>query len=278
MKTRRRALGQHFLRDPRILDRIARTIDPGRSDFVIEIGPGKGALTRPLAALAGKIAAVEKDRILAEKLASDKPANVEVIEGDALEISFEDLISRNAAAGETEAKLIGNLPYAISGPFLARVWEKRRLFPRAAFLIQREVAERIAAGPGSKEYAPLSIMLQIHFEVKILFRVSRGSFLPPPRVDSAMVSLVRRPEPLLAIGDGQGFRRFLAGAFAQRRKTLLNNLAALGYPAERGSLLLESLGLAKTVRPEQVDIPAWGALHAAIERKPGHDPAGPFRL
>jgi len=263
VKTRRQALGQHFLRDARLLDKIARTIDPGPADLVIEIGPGKGALTRAVAALAGKVVAVEKDRILAESLAADKPENVEVIEGDALDESFEKLIVEIGGAAPP-VKIIGNLPYAISGPFLARVWEKPRLFSRAAFLIQREVAERIASGPGSKDYAPLSIMLQIFFEVKILFKVAAGSFVPPPKVESAVVSLIRRETPLVAVPDEARFRKFLAGAFAQRRKTLLNNLAAMGIPAEKSRAALDSLGLIATIRPEQVGIAAWAALYAAL--------------
>ena len=263
MKTRRQALGQHFLRDARLLEKIARTIDPGPEDLVIEIGPGKGALTRAVAALAGKVVAVEKDRILAESLAADKPENVEIIEGDALDESFERLIFEVAKAAPP-VKIIGNLPYSISGPFLARVWEERRLFSRAAFLIQREVAERIASGPGSKDYAPLSIMLQIFFEVKILFKVAAGSFVPPPKVESAVVSLIRRETPLVAVPDEARFRKFLAGAFAQRRKTLLNNLAAMGIPAEKSRAALDSLGLIATIRSEQVGIAAWAALYAAL--------------
>ncbi len=263
MKTRRHALGQHFLRDVRILEKIARTIDPRPGDTVIEIGPGKGALTRAVAAMTGKVVAVEKDRILAEALAADKPENVEVIEGDALDVSFDRLIAEVAGAAPP-VKIIGNLPYAISGPFLARIWEERRLFSRAAFLIQKEVAERIAAGPGTKDYAPLSIMLQIFFEVKILFKVAAGSFVPPPRVESAVVSLVRRETPLVAVPDETRFRKFLAGAFAQRRKTLLNNLAAMGIPADKSRPALDSLGLSATVRPEQVGIAAFASLVSSL--------------
>ncbi|MCX6566531.1 MAG: 16S rRNA (adenine(1518)-N(6)/adenine(1519)-N(6))-dimethyltransferase RsmA [Candidatus Aminicenantes bacterium] len=272
MKTRRRALGQHFLRDARLLEKIARTIDPQPADVVIEIGPGKGALTRALSPLAGKVVAVEMDRILAEALDADKPENVTVVEGDALVVSFERLITEIAGAGaRPPVKIIGNLPYAISGPFLARVWEKRRLFSRASFLIQREVAERIAAGPGSKEFAPLSIMLQVYFDVKILFRVAPGSFVPPPKVDSAVVSLVRRETPLIALADEAGFRKFLGSAFSQRRKTLLNNLAAMDVPAEKGRAALASLGLVRTVRPEQVAIAAWAGLFAAL--RPADSPS-----
>jgi 16S rRNA (adenine1518-N6/adenine1519-N6)-dimethyltransferase len=267
VKTRRQAFGQHFLYNPRLLDKIARTIDPGPDDVVIEIGPGKGALTRPLAALVGKVVAVEIDRILAESLSADKPANVTVIEGDALDISFEDLIA-GVAGASPPVKIIGNLPYSISGPFLARLWEERRFFSRAAFLIQKEVAERIAAGPGTKSFAPLSIMLQIYFETKILFKVAPGSFIPPPKVESAVLSLIRREIPLVNIIDGLKFRKFLGGAFAQRRKTLLNNLGAMGISADRGSAALETMGLVRSIRPEQVAIPAWAALFLALSPPP----------
>jgi len=108
-------------------------------------------------------------------------------------------------------------------------------------------------------------MLQIYFDVKILFRVAPGSFVPPPKVDSAVVSLVRRETPLCAVPDEAGFRKFLGGAFSQRRKTLLNNLQAMGIPVERGSAALASLGLAKTVRPEQVSIAAWAGLFASLQ-------------
>ncbi len=263
MKTRRPPLGQHFLRDARLLDKIARTIDPQAADVVIEIGPGKGALTRALSPLTRLVVAVEKDRILAEMLDAEKPANVAVVEGDALDVSFEQLI-REIAGSSPPVKITGNLPYAISGPFLARLWEERRLFSRASFLIQREVAERIAAGPGTKDFAPLSIMLQVYFDVKILFRVARGSFVPPPKVDSAVVSLVRRETPLISLVDESGFRKFLGGAFAQRRKTLLNNLQAMGISAEGGAAALASQGLVKTVRSEQVPIAAWAGLFAAL--------------
>jgi 16S rRNA (adenine1518-N6/adenine1519-N6)-dimethyltransferase len=267
VKTRRQAFGQHFLHNPRLLDKIARTIDPGPDDVVIEIGPGRGALTRPLAALVKKVVAVEIDRILAESLSADKPANVAVIEGDALDVSFEDLIA-GVAGASPPVKIIGNLPYSISGPFLARLWEERRFFSRAAFLIQKEVAERIAAGPGTKSFAPLSIMIQIYFETKILFKVAPGSFLPPPKVESAVLSLIRREIPLADIVDGPKFRRFLSGAFAQRRKTLLNNLVAMGISADRGAAALEILGLARSIRPEQVAIPAWVALFPALSPRP----------
>jgi len=265
VRTRSPALGQHFLRDFRILDKIARTLDPRPDDVVIEIGPGKGALTRALSPLIRAVAAVEKDRLLAEALNADKPANVTVVEGNALDVAFEELIA--GAGAKPPVKIAGNLPYAISGPFLARVWEERRLFSRASFLIQREVAERIAAGPGTKDFAPLSIMLQIYYEVKILFRVAPGSFIPPPKVESAVVSLIRRETPLCPLADEAGFRKFLAGAFAQRRKTLLNNFAAMGLPADRASAALDSLGLAKTIRPEQVSIPSWASLFAALSPK-----------
>jgi 16S rRNA (adenine1518-N6/adenine1519-N6)-dimethyltransferase len=258
VKTRRQALGQHFLRNPRLLGRIVRAVDPGPDETVVEIGPGRGALTWPLAEKAGRVIAVEKDASFLPDLEARKPANVTIVAGDALTVAFRSLLEK--AAAPLPAKIAGNLPYAISGPFLARFWEERDLFSRGVFLLQKEVAERIAAGPGSKDYAPLSILLQIAFRVKIILTVAPGSFVPPPRVESALVALERRENPLFDVGDGVRFRRFLQAAFAHRRKTLMNNLAAAKIPLEKIGKTLDRLGLSPKVRPEQVAVPDWAAL------------------
>lgn len=262
MKTRRRALGQHFLHNPRILGRIVAAVDPKPDELILEIGPGRGALTWPLAAKAGRVVAVEKDAALIPALEEQKPENVTIIRGDALTVRFQDILREAGAA--PPIKIAGNLPYSISGPFLFKFWEERNIFSRGVFLLQKEVAERIAARPGTKDYAPLSILLQIAFEVKVLFKVAPGSFVPPPRVDSALVVLDRRDKPLVEVPDWGGFRKFLNAAFAHRRKTLVNNLAAAGIPAETAADALTALGPPLKVRPEQVSIPLWAALYAKI--------------
>jgi 16S rRNA (adenine1518-N6/adenine1519-N6)-dimethyltransferase len=262
VKTRRRALGQHFLHNPRILERIVAAVDPKPGELVLEIGPGRGALTWPLAAKARRVIAVEKDAALIPALEEQKPDNVTIIRGDALTVRFQDILREAGTA--PPIKIAGNLPYSISGPFLFKFWEERDLFSRGVFLLQKEVAERIAARPGTKDFAPLSILLQIAFEVKILFKVAPGAFVPPPKVDSALVSFDRRDKPLVDVPNWAGFRKFLNAAFAHRRKTLVNNLAASGIAAEKAAATLAALGLPLKVRPEQVPIHAWAALYAKI--------------
>jgi 16S rRNA (adenine1518-N6/adenine1519-N6)-dimethyltransferase len=258
VKSRRRALGQHFLHNRRLLEKIVAAVDPRPDEVILEIGPGRGALTWPLAAKAGRVMAVEKDAGLVTGLEARKPDNVTIVAGDALTVSFGKIVEESGV--RPPVKIAGNLPYSISGPLLGRFWEERELFTRGVFLLQKEVAERIAAGPGTKDYAPLSILLQIAFEVKILSKVRPGSFVPPPKVDSALVLLDRRPRPLVEVEDWNGFRRFLNAAFAHRRKTLANNLTAAGVPSDKIREALNRLGLRLKIRPEQVVLPAWAAL------------------
>jgi len=262
MKTRRRALGQHFLPNPRVIDRIVRAVGPGPDETIIEIGPGKGALTLPLAERAGRVIAVEKDPALVRELEARRPANVVLIAGDALAVSFRAILEGDGIA--PPVKMAGNLPYSISGPFLARFWEERELFSRGVFLLQREVAERVAAKPGTKDIAPLSILLQIAFEAKIAFRVAPGSFVPPPKVDSSLLVLARRARPLFEVRGEAAFRRFLQAAFAHRRKTLVNNLEAAGLGRPETAAALASLGHRPTARPEEIAISDWAALFASL--------------
>jgi 16S rRNA (adenine1518-N6/adenine1519-N6)-dimethyltransferase len=262
LKPRRQALGQHFLPNPRIIDRVVRAVDPGPEETVIEIGPGRGALTWPLAAKAGRVIAVEKDPDLVRELEAGKPANVDLVAGDALAVSFRTILEEGGIA--PPVKVAGNLPYSISGPFLARFWEERELFARGVFLLQKEVAERAAAMPGTKDVAPLSILLQNAFEATIAFKVAPGSFVPPPKVDSSLLVLARRARPLFEVGDGSAFRRFLRASFAQRRKTLANNLNAAGVLRDKTVAALAALGLRPATRPEEIAMAGWAALYPSL--------------
>jgi len=262
-KSRRHALGQHFLRDPNILNRIAAAVHIAPDEAVLEIGAGKGPLTAALAAAGARVVAVEKDPPLAASLKAEKMEGVTVVEGDILDLDWPALMKKHAAS-DVPFAVAGNLPYSISSPILFRLLEDRREISRAVFLIQRETAERITAGPGSKDYAPLGILLQIHFEAKILFRLHPGSFIPPPKVESAVLLLTKRGQPLVAVENEAGFRKFLFAAFAQRRKTLANNLAAAGYPSEEIARVLTALAMAKTIRAEQIEIPYWAKLKEAF--------------
>ena len=248
-----RRLGQHFLNDPGILGKIVRVIDPRPEDRIIEVGAGKGSLTFPLAQKAGEVIAIEKDRELIPLLRTKKPANLTIIEQDVLRVDFRELL----AAGEGfpgPVKLVGNLPYSISSPLMFKVLKNKGIFQTCVFLVQKEVAERICARPGSKKYAPLSILVENDFSARVHFIVHPGSFSPPPRVESALISLAARAAPLFQISDDRLFLRLLQAAFRQRRKILLNNLRNSGWPPEAIQAAYRDLGLDRTARPEELSL------------------------
>jgi len=259
-KSRRHALGQHFLASPAVLRRIVAVIDPRPGDIIVEVGAGKGVLTAALAEKAGKVIALEKDDRLVPGLRKEMPANVEIIHDDALKADYEGIARR---AGTRALRLAGNIPYAITSPLLFIVLEKRALFSDVSFLIQKEVAERVTAGPGSKAYAPLGILLQNEFEAKIAFTVAPGSFSPPPKVQSALLTLRRRPGPVLPGAAEEPFRIFLRTAFAERRKMLWKNLARRTDP-DRLAAAYEALGLARNARAEELPAASLFALFRAI--------------
>jgi 16S rRNA (adenine1518-N6/adenine1519-N6)-dimethyltransferase len=248
-----RRLGQHFLSDPGILNKIVRVIDPQPEDRIIEVGAGKGALTFPLAQKAAEVIAIEKDGELIPLLRTKKQDNLTIIEKDVLRVDFGELLAAGAGV-PGPVKLVGNLPYSISSPLMFKVLEDKRLFPRCVFLLQKEVAERICAQPGSKKYAPLSILVQNHFSARVHCLVHPGSFSPPPRVESALISLERRASPLFEIPDERLFLKFLQEAFRHRRKILMNNLGRSGWPPDALLTAYEELGLKRTARPEELTI------------------------
>lgn len=227
-KTRRQALGQHYLHNRGVLDKIIRAIDPQKDDLVIEVGPGRGALTFPLAEKAGLVLAVEKDSRLIPGLRDRAPASLVLLRADVLRLSFREVL-KDQPRFPPPVKLAGNLPYSISSPLLFKVLREKDLFSRCVFLLQKEFARRVCASSGSKDYAPLSILVQMHYETAMLFTVSPASFSPPPRVDSALVRLEKRQAPLFALPDEKAFGAFLQAAFGHRRKMLANNLLAAGY-------------------------------------------------
>jgi 16S rRNA (adenine1518-N6/adenine1519-N6)-dimethyltransferase len=257
-KSRRHALGQHFLASPAVLAKIVGVISPRKDDVIVEIGAGRGGLTAALAAKAGKVIAIEKDERLLPGLREAMPPNVEVVHGDALVIDFKEVARR---AGIAPLRVAGNIPYSISTPLLFRILDERATISDATLLMQKEVAERVTARPGSKAYAPLGILLQNEFETKIAFTVAPGSFSPPPKVQSALLTLRRRPEPILAGAADEPFRLFLKTAFAERRKTLWRNLARRTDP-DRLAAAWHALGLEKNVRAET--LPA-GTLFALFK-------------
>ncbi len=265
-KTRRQLLGQHFLHEKRILQKIVEAVEPGPGDLVVEIGPGQGALTFPLAARAGRVLAIEKDYSLVENLEQNRPKNLLIIAGDVLKLDLRKIIAANRRPGET-VKLAGNLPYHISSQVLFVLLEVKDLVERAVFLFQKEVAQRITAAPGSKNYAPLSILLQNYFDCRLLFRVGPGAFSPPPRVDSACVLFQKRTQPLFFSGEFEDkLFSFLKDAFSQRRKTLRRNLENIGYRKEDVRQALHGLGLGEKIRAEDLNPETLVALFKLLRK------------
>jgi len=260
-KSRRHALGQHFLASPAVLRKIVGVISPLKDDVILEIGAGKGVLTGALAERAGRVIALEKDGRLIPGLRREMPANVQVLQADALTVDLHELARQ---AGVSTLRIAGNIPYAISTPLLFRVLDERALLADCTFLLQKEVAGRVTSGPGSKAYAPLGILLQNEFEAKIAFTVAPGSFLPPPKVQSALLTLRRRAVPLLPGAADEPFRAFLRAAFAERRKMLWKNLGRRSDP-NRLAAAYDSLGLARNVRAEALPPAALFALFRALE-------------
>jgi len=236
----RKRFGQHFLHDPYVLSRIVDSIAPQAGDALVEIGPGEGALTRPLLDRIPRLIAIEIDRDLAAALAAEfSPERLEVVVADALEFDFSVL--------PTALRVVGNLPYNVSTPLLFHLAGFADRVRDMHFMLQREVVDRMAARHSTPEYGRLSVMLQRRFRVDRLFRVSPGAFRPPPKVESAVVRLTPLPASEIAAVDEKLFGIVVTRAFGARRKTLRNALSSLIDTASLGRL-----GVDPGLRPENV--------------------------
>jgi len=261
-----RRWGQHFLCDPSVAQRIVDTAALAPGAAVLEIGPGLGALTDTLASRAGRLYLVEIDRGLAARLVERHAAHphVKVLVGDVLELPLETLVA------EPEATVVANLPYNISSPVLFRLLELRDRFPRAVLMLQREVAERLAAGPGDEARGVLSVLVQTWAEVRVAFGVSRRSFVPAPRVDSAVAVLRFSAAPRVALDDPAFYATVVRAAFGQRRKMLRNALGALAATRGLDSAGLEArftqAGVDSRARAETLGLEDFARLAAALER------------
>jgi 16S rRNA (adenine1518-N6/adenine1519-N6)-dimethyltransferase len=214
---KRRALGQHFLRDPAVARAIADLVAPSPVDLVLEIGPGQGALTSILASRAGRFLGLELDPELARRLAD----RFDIRHADARTWDY-----RALSAPGGRVLVVGNLPYSASKPILMRLCDAHGAVAAMALMLQREVAERVAAPPGTRIYGALSVLVQLHWTVALALRVPPGAFRPLPRVESAVLHLASRPACEVAVGDEPGFRQVVLAAFGQRRKAVANALAA----------------------------------------------------
>lgn len=252
----KKSLGQHFLSDRNILGKIADAVEITPGDTVLEIGPGRGDLTRLLLERGGRLVAIEKDDRLAEELKAwgvGRGTLLKVVNSDALSTDWSELVAASESPTSHSPRpfsVVGNIPYNITSPLLEKALTPP-LPRRIVFLVQKEVADRIAAPPGSKTYGALSVGIQAACEVERLFVVKAGAFHPPPKVDSAVIRLVPRETPLVPPDQGRAFRRFVVACFGQRRKTLRNVLvAATGHPAATVLEGLGGLGLDPRARPE----------------------------
>ena len=254
----RKSLGQHFLIDRRILQRIVDALELTGRETVIEVGPGRGSLTELLVPNAGRLILIEYDRALAARLRDRYASNhaVRVIEDDVLAVNLAD-----AAGGPY--RLIGNVPYYITTPILFHALEVPRA-ERCVFLVQREVAERLSAVPGSGAYGALSVNVQSVAHAKLLFPVAPGSFQPPPKVESAAVCITPRADPVVSINDEAAFRRFVQSAFGMRRKQLrriIREVANLSVDAAESALRAASID--GEARPETLSPEAFARLASA---------------
>jgi 16S rRNA (adenine1518-N6/adenine1519-N6)-dimethyltransferase len=267
-----RRLGQHFLFDPTILDRIVDALEPTPHDVVLEIGPGRGTLTRRLVPRVSRVLAIEADPGLADRLGRDSALMdaLTLVSGDALAVDWHRLVHD---ADAERFKVVGNIPYYITSPLIERAL--RPPLPQVVvFLVQREVADRLAAKPGSKVYGALTVGVQAMATVERLFVVPAGAFRPPPKVESAVVRLIPLDRPLIVPAEHPAFRGFVQSLFSRRRKQLANALrVATGLDRDGASQALVDLGIAPTARPEQVSVERIAALfrliRPSVEPEPG---------
>ncbi len=265
-----RALGQHFLRDAGVARRIVELIAPTPRDLVVEVGPGQGALTGLLSAASGRLIALELDAPLAARLRErfTGSPNVDIVDADARSFDYSMLPALRPGAGG-RVLVAGNLPYSVGKPILMALVEAGPAVEEMALMLQREVAERVAAAPGTRVYGSLSVLTQVACDVRLAFAVAPGAFSPPPQVDSAVLHLKTRAGPPVPIADLERFRRVVRAAFAQRRKNLANALAAgLGLSAERARAVISAIGIDASRRAETLSLAEFARLAEAISSGP----------
>lgn len=257
----KKRFGQHFLHDPGVIGRILDAISPQPGDVLVEIGPGLGAITLPLLQRAGRLHAIELDRDVIPQLQARGAAHGEltVHQGDALRFEL-----RTLAPPDGKLRLAGNLPYNISTPLLFHFLQQRDVIQDMHFMLQKEVVERMAAAPATAAYGRLTVMLAAHCRIQPLFRIGRGAFNPPPKVESAFVRLMPYREPPFPIADAARFAQLVTQAFSKRRKTLRNALAGL---ADEDAI--RAAGLDPRQRPETVSPGEFAALSGAAARPSG---------
>ena len=261
-------LGQNFLSNPSIAEKIVEALGDVSQTVAVEIGPGKGILTEALARRAGRLIAIELDRMLATQLRYyyARQPNVEIIEADVLKVDFRTILNRTIGPlndlrplKPARARVVGNLPYYITSDILLRLFEFHDQFDLIVIMVQREVADRIAASPGSRDYGLLSATAQLYTRAEKLFTLPPGAFSPPPKVHSSVLRLTVAPRFEELRVSPTDFIEFLKLAFAMKRKTLLNNLRGR-YPEERVRAALKEAGLRADIRAEALPLEKSAAV------------------
>jgi 16S rRNA (adenine1518-N6/adenine1519-N6)-dimethyltransferase len=261
-------LGQNFLHDQQAIRRIVAALGDCSRETVVEIGPGRGAVTRALVERAARILAIELDDALIAHLRAEFPADrVTVVHQDVLDFDFANL---SAETGRPVA-VVGNLPYYITSPILLKLAASHADLDRAVLMMQREVAERVTAAPASRDYGLLSVTVQLYGPVESLFTLPPGAFTPPPQVHSTVIRWRFAPR-FTALGvNPTEFLKFVRQAFAQKRKTLVNNLRAAGFSPAHLSEVLKSTGIDSRIRTEGLSIESLAALWKQFQVTSGND-------
>jgi 16S rRNA (adenine1518-N6/adenine1519-N6)-dimethyltransferase len=254
----KKSLGQHFLLDKNIIEKIIDVAHILPGETIVEIGPGRGDMTRRLAEVSGQLIAIELDNLLFTYLKENLKgiSNLKLIHEDALGFAYKDIPG--------EFKVVANLPYYISTPMIFRLMEVKEKITSMTLMLQKEVAERIIAAPGTKEYGVLSISVGYHCHPRIEFYVSRNSFSPKPNVDSAVLTLLSRKAPRVPVNDLSLFFRTVRASFSSRRKVLKNALRVLGFSDEMIELALEKTGIDPKRRGETLTIEEFAGLSDTI--------------
>jgi len=272
-ETRRPKLGQNFLADSRAAQRIVESLGDLSQRVVIEIGPGKGALTSLLAERAGYLIAIELDRVLGAQLRmkyANRPT-IEIVEGDVLDIDLVRLMRRDRRTSgdihpgaKEKALVVGNLPYYITSPILMRLFRFHEVLTEIVITVQKEVADRIAAKPGTRDYGLLSAMAQLYSKIDRLFTLPPGAFSPPPKVHSTLLRLVIEPQLEKLKVDGPAFEEYLKLSFGQKRKTLANNLRER-YESTQVKEALSAAGVKPETRAEALPLAKAAAVFRNLQ-------------
>lgn len=263
----KKSFGQNFLVDENYVRRIIEAVDPRENDLIIEIGPGRGALTERLLEKAGRVIALELDRDMVPLLRQKFGAvpNFELIDGDALNFDFQELVNGS------KSKLVANLPYNISTAILQRLIEQRAAFSEMVLMFQKEVVERITAPPGDGERGFLTVLVEAYLQAEHLFDVPPRAFKPVPKVDSSIVRLIPREESAIWVEDTKLFRQIVSAGFAQKRKTILNNLKNVPPNLKEympdADAFLASVGIDPQRRAETLTLDEWKAIYKTFGQR-----------